>query len=133
MNCPHTALPLIDNDKWQRGTDCNGVWLTGESVRSILGEMTGSDIELKINQIGQPTNLPCPNDGRNLTEVVVVNGITVDCCSQCNGVWFDKGELEALAIADSKKPWNQKDSSGLDVIGNFDLTDIFGDILDAIF
>ena len=37
----------------------------------------------------------CPTDGTPLTEMVK-NGVTIDVCPECKGVWLDRGELEKL-------------------------------------
>ena len=37
----------------------------------------------------------CPIDGVPLTEMVK-NGVTIDVCPECKGVWLDRGELEKL-------------------------------------
>jgi uncharacterized protein len=37
----------------------------------------------------------CPNDGVPLMEMVK-NGVTIDVCPECKGVWLDRGELEKL-------------------------------------
>jgi uncharacterized protein len=37
----------------------------------------------------------CPMDGVPLTEMVK-NGVTIDVCPECKGVWLDRGELEKL-------------------------------------
>ena len=37
----------------------------------------------------------CPVDGTPLTEMVK-NGVTIDVCPECKGVWLDRGELEKL-------------------------------------
>jgi uncharacterized protein len=37
----------------------------------------------------------CPTDGAVLMEMVK-NGVTIDVCPECKGVWLDRGELEKL-------------------------------------
>jgi uncharacterized protein len=37
----------------------------------------------------------CPVDGTPLTEMIK-NGVTIDVCPECKGVWLDRGELEKL-------------------------------------
>jgi uncharacterized protein len=37
----------------------------------------------------------CPKDGSQLTERDM-NGVKVDVCTSCSGIWLDAGELEAL-------------------------------------
>jgi uncharacterized protein len=39
--------------------------------------------------------LTCPNDGAGMQEVNR-NGILIDVCPTCRGVWLDRGELEKL-------------------------------------
>ena len=37
----------------------------------------------------------CPIDGTPLVEMIK-NGVTIDVCPECKGVWLDRGELEKL-------------------------------------
>ncbi len=37
----------------------------------------------------------CSIDGTPLTEMIK-NGVTIDVCPECKGVWLDRGELEKL-------------------------------------
>jgi hypothetical protein len=37
----------------------------------------------------------CPTDGTPLMEMIK-NGVTIDVCPECKGVWLDRGELEKL-------------------------------------
>jgi uncharacterized protein len=39
--------------------------------------------------------LTCPNDNAGMQEVNR-NGVLIDVCPQCRGVWLDRGELEKL-------------------------------------
>lgn len=39
--------------------------------------------------------LTCPNDNSPMQEVQR-NGVTIDICPTCRGVWLDRGELEKL-------------------------------------
>jgi uncharacterized protein len=39
--------------------------------------------------------LTCPNDGGGMQEINR-NGVLIDVCPQCRGVWLDRGELEKL-------------------------------------
>ncbi|HEX7022100.1 MAG TPA: zf-TFIIB domain-containing protein [Trueperaceae bacterium] len=39
--------------------------------------------------------LICPNDQTPMTELQR-NGVVVDMCPNCRGVWLDRGELEKL-------------------------------------
>ena len=39
--------------------------------------------------------LTCPNDNTGMQEINR-NGVLIDVCPQCRGVWLDRGELEKL-------------------------------------
>jgi Zn-finger nucleic acid-binding protein len=39
--------------------------------------------------------MKCPRDGTELSPVVA-NGVQLDKCHQCDGIWFDHGELKKL-------------------------------------
>ena len=39
--------------------------------------------------------MKCPRDGTRLQRVEVM-GIELDKCNKCDGIWFDRGELERL-------------------------------------
>jgi uncharacterized protein len=39
--------------------------------------------------------LTCPNDGGGMQEINR-NGVLIDVCPTCRGVWLDRGELEKL-------------------------------------
>jgi hypothetical protein len=44
----------------------------------------------------------CPKCGMNLIEIDY-KGIAVDKCSECEGVWLDAGELEAISNLEKGK------------------------------
>ena len=47
-------------------------------------------------ELGAASTMVCPRCGQNLKEQVI-NGIRIDECPGCGGLWLDKGEYEALA------------------------------------
>ena len=48
----------------------------------------------------------CPRDGSELVEVTR-NGVTIDACPACRGIWLDRGELEKLIA--SERPESNDD------------------------
>lgn len=40
-------------------------------------------------------NLTCPADGSTMTETAR-DGVLVDVCPECRGIWLDRGELDKL-------------------------------------
>jgi len=53
--------------------------------------------------------LICPNCQAGMQEVNR-NGIMIDVCSQCRGVWLDRGELEKLLgnVRRVEDDWNRE-------------------------
>jgi len=48
------------------------------------------------NRLRELHYMRCPKCGMELIEIDY-KGITIDRCSECDGVWLDAGELEALS------------------------------------
>ena len=42
--------------------------------------------------------MKCPRDGTKLTRVTIA-GVEIDKCHKCDGIWFDRGEMERLRDA----------------------------------
>lgn len=47
-----------------------------------------------------PTDLTCPKCGSPM-RTYARNGITIDQCTTCHGIFLDRGELEQLISAES--------------------------------
>ena len=45
---------------------------------------------------GTITTLECPKDEGTMLVAVDRNGVLVDACPRCRGVWLDRGELDKL-------------------------------------
>ena len=45
---------------------------------------------------GTVTPLECPKDGGTMLVAVDRNGVTIDACPRCRGIWLDRGELDKL-------------------------------------
>ncbi len=74
--------------------------------KELLDKMRG---ELDANRAAQearseqnPYWMKCPKCGKDLEEVALA-GIKVDQCTNCLGIYFDKGELELLLGAQEPK------------------------------
>ena len=50
---------------------------------------------------GTVTTLECPKDEGTMLVAVDRNGVTVDACPRCRGVWLDRGELDKLIALES--------------------------------
>lgn len=103
--CPRHAEALIRNrveciddslfdrshvDSW-RCQRCDGLWLPGAVVQRVVGESPRWPATART----AATSLHCP-DGHGALRAVDFEGIEIDVCAQCHGVWLDRGELEDI-------------------------------------
>jgi uncharacterized protein len=50
----------------------------------------------------------CPNDGTGL-KMGDRQGVEIDYCPECRGVWLDRGELDKIVERLSSAPWSQEE------------------------
>ena len=70
---------------------------TNRTNREFEGQPTCGDCEIKI-LMGREVAYKCPIDGMQMKKEHH-EGIIIDRCTKCNGVWLDAGELNALKEA----------------------------------
>ena len=74
--------------------------------KELLDKMrTGLDAKRAEQEAGSGKNqhwMKCPKCGKELEEMALA-GIKVDQCTNCLGIYFDKGELELLLGAQEPK------------------------------
>jgi len=80
--------------------ECSGIWLDGEVAGAISHDSAlEAEVDVDFADISiEPRNMPefCPRCETYLTEQTgdgLPEGLHVDYCKSCNGLWFDKGEL----------------------------------------
>lgn len=76
--------------------DCKGVWIKFPTLKKIA-DMLDLKSEIVNPAEMEPINVKeeprsCPDCTKQMDKVYF-NGIIVDKCSTCNGIWFDNGEL----------------------------------------
>ena len=49
----------------------------------------------------------CPVDGAAMKKRLVAEAVMIDVCTQCRGMWFDKGELEIIEKKSREMGWQQ--------------------------
>ena len=59
-------------------------------------ELQAKRAEESKKQKGNAHWMICPKCGGNMTETNI-EGVLIDKCSSCQGIFFDKGEMELLA------------------------------------
>ena len=94
-HCPHDPVPLRHDrtdaiDAW-RCERCDGLWLPAPVVARVVGDAP----RWPARQATATTRLDCPDDGARL-QAIHADGIELDLCPFCHGVWLDAGELARL-------------------------------------
>ena len=65
------------------------------ALREFEGTLVCADCELAI-KAGREERIRCLRDDAKMSKELI-EGVIVDRCPSCGGVWFDGGELEALS------------------------------------
>jgi len=95
--CPRDGGMLRQLDKNKilvsRCGDCHGLWIPKDQlVGKLSANLIGKLYHVPTTQV---TDLRCPLDGSALLGFTA-NGVTLDRCPACGGLWFDAGELETV-------------------------------------
>ena len=91
-------LPRIDVDECR---ECGGMWCTWASTETLLQlpQLPGSVLDPPAQHPDRPAfpggKRACPRCDVALG-LQQVQGIELDCCPQCKGVYFDRGEFRRL-------------------------------------
>lgn len=98
-------------------SSCGGTWLrANEYARWLKSETPGFFDEEKANEVSKRFPMAesnkaaiCPDCGHFLRKYKIGAKVDfhLDRCNNCNGVWLDKNEWEALAAADLHDEINQ--------------------------
>ncbi len=95
--CKEELAPKsIGNIKFQYCPTCNGVWIKFPMLEKLSENMDLKSpllnpAELNSIKVKEEARL-CPDCAKEMDKVYF-NGVIVDKCSECNGIYFDNGEL----------------------------------------
>jgi Zn-finger nucleic acid-binding protein len=111
MRCSVDNTDLIDTkSEDKRGWvchKCSGAWLPSKFVNSFgdtLPFFVGDFYEQLAINTTSTSERECP-EGHGPLDCAHYGRIELDWCADCEGVWFDNGELKAVAtIAASDQP-----------------------------
>lgn len=73
-----------------------------ELLEKMRGQLDTQRAEQEAKGAQNPHWMKCPKCGKDLEEVPLA-GIKVDQCTNCMGIYFDKGELDLLLGAQEPK------------------------------
>jgi len=110
--CPRCSEPLartkLKGRKLQVCKACGGVWIGTDDLTHLMKTTPASLVAAGTkfrNLVGVGWNRVgpkrCPQCGEKLAIAWAAGGarVIVDRCAKCDGVWFDNGELAAVATA----------------------------------
>jgi Zn-finger nucleic acid-binding protein len=102
LPCPRDARPLtIQEAEGHIGhlcETCSGLWLPRQYIESLAHLRNFSARPFYAAILEQPkfgSTIGCPT-GCGMLQRKSVKGIDLDFCPGCHGIWFDRGEVEAL-------------------------------------
>lgn len=92
--------------------ECHGIWLDAGELEKVQESMEHDhsgelknipDFAIRAYRMAKAkreSELECPICGRPMdkNEYGYCSQIIIDVCSVCQGIWLDKGELEALEV-----------------------------------
>jgi Zn-finger nucleic acid-binding protein len=109
MNCPNCkhapleATTLEPGLAAQRCITCAGIWLPSNNYREWRERQSGDlpelpEVSAELTVSDSSTAKTCPDCGHLLLPYRIGHGLTfaLDHCGDCNGVWLDSNEWEAL-------------------------------------
>jgi hypothetical protein len=70
-----------------------------ERAKKVEEELKEKMLEDERSSLKELHYMRCPKCGMQLVEIDY-KGIKIDKCTECNGVWLDQGELEAIVNLD---------------------------------
>ena len=106
MNCPKCREPEMDSEtshevRYERCPRCDGMFYEQLVLQRVLAQGLGTRDSLAFSvQSDQMDTIPahCFRCQLDMTPVMM-NGIRIDECSKCKGVFLDQGEVASLIFA----------------------------------
>lgn len=142
MDCPHQPQPLVAREHHGHayaGCDaCGGRFIGKGLLHDALGHARDGALRRERLEALPASAVRCPADGQTM-HALVHEGIEIDVCPQCDGVWLDAGEFEAITQRrkarqrrkNDDEPPEDDDSSDGELIEG--VVEFVGEALGAIF
>ncbi len=120
MDCPRCKEKMGNTNSSGIATAtclyCKGTWIGSRSIDRLLTmdpDAPGKiDIRKSFEEKAEENNArECPDCDKQALRVVHINGVEIDLCPSCNGVFFDEGELKEV-LPRTHKPQNEPGAGG---------------------
>jgi Zn-finger nucleic acid-binding protein len=111
MECPVDGSPLethtINSINVEECPQCRGLWFEGDEFRKAK-DLSDPDLDwLEVDLWSDQESFKadwssrkCPQCGKNMATISYGDtGVIVDTCVEGHGIWFDKGEYQAIIEA----------------------------------
>lgn len=110
MKCPLDQIDMIekqgDGFDYHECEACNGLWMRHRALRGLVHQYSpNSDISIPLpddaylpfsdSKFDTNNITRCPVDGAPYYEHSY-GDVMIDLCPQCDGLWFDRGELDKI-------------------------------------
>lgn len=117
MLCPMCRVDMLSLEfrrmEIDHCSDCGGIWLDSGEI-NLIGEQAGAmrqellaALDSKEAECEQSRKRHCPVCGMRLVRARLPGiGVSADRCRFKHGIWFDRGELAAVARAAGAEPAN---------------------------
>ena len=102
MDCPRCANPMgeIENEGVVLDfcSGCKGLWFDAGEAASYFELSRDLPMLSAADRQERDSAMNCPGCSNRMRQMLYAppNDLTVDRCTACGGMWFDKGEVQAL-------------------------------------
>jgi Zn-finger nucleic acid-binding protein len=102
MDCPRCSSPIgeIENEGVTMDfcSDCKGLWFDAGEVASYFELSRDLPMLAAADRQEQDSEMTCPRCSSGMKQMLYAppNDLTIDQCTSCGGMWFDKGEVHTL-------------------------------------
>lgn len=96
LECPHDGGEMqkheVDGVLVDRCGACGGTWFDARELRRVAHDKELEKIATRLPLVKVTSPFRCPRCGHECVEGHVAE-VEVDTCTQCHGLWLDRGEL----------------------------------------
>jgi Zn-finger nucleic acid-binding protein len=102
MDCPRCSSPLGEMNNEGVTMDfcsgCKGIWFDAGEVGSYFELSRDLPMLSGASRQEQDSGISCPRCSSGMKQMLYAppNDLTIDQCTSCGGMWFDKGEVRVL-------------------------------------
>ncbi len=105
MDCPRCKEKMEQTLTKGIGTHtcfyCNGTWIDSSSFKNILENEHNTSLQTGIKRSfhslkARNESRYCPECNNQQLFQIIVQGVELDLCQECIGIFFDEGELKEL-------------------------------------